>query len=116
MGIVSRNRITINEIGEEKSEIIMNYKFHLKYWQLPFKNLLKKLFTKWNDKIWNEDYPVKIRRQKILNLNFRDFIGLPLKRSERKFKGKKYKLVLPVKRYKNSSRDQHPLSFKRESN
>ena len=37
-----------------------------------------------------------------------------MKRSEREFKGENYKLVLPVKRYKNSSRDQHPLSFKKE--
>ncbi len=114
LGIVSRNKITINEIDKQKSEIIMNYKFLLKYWQLPFKNLLRKLFTKWNERIWNEDYPVKIRRQKILNMNFKDFIGLPMKRSEREFKGENYKLVLPVKRYKNSSRDQHPLSFKKE--
>ena len=114
LGIVSRNKITINDIGEQKCEIIMNYKFFLKNWQIPFKNLLKKLFTKWNENIWNEDYPVKIRRQKILNMNFKDFVGLPKKKEDRIFNGKNYKLTLPVKRPKNSSMDQHPLSIKLE--
>jgi len=114
LGIVSRNKISINDIGDQKCEIIMNYKFHLKYWHLPFKKLLKKLFTKWNERIWNEDYPVKIRRQKVLNMNFKDFIGIPKNKGDRVFDGKNYKLVLPIKRYKNSSRDQHPLSFKKE--
>ena len=49
-----------------------------------------------------------------MNINFKDFVGIPKNKGDRVFDGKNYKLVLPIKRYKNSSRDQHPLSFKKE--
>ena len=113
LGIVSRNKITINEIDKSNCEIIMNYKFQLNRWQNLFKPLLRYLFTKWNERIWNEDYPVKIRRQKVLDMNFKDFVGLPNKIQERINK-EQYKLNLPIKRPRNSSRDRHPLSFKKE--
>jgi len=114
LGIDSRNKITINDIGVQKCEIIMNYKFLLKRWHLPFKNLLKRIFLKWNERVWNEDYPVKIRRQKVLNMNFKDFVGLPNNILDRKSQVKIYKLSLPIRRLKNSTRDRHPLSIKYE--
>ena len=74
---------------------------------------LKILIPKWNEKIWIEDYSVKIRRQKILNLNFKDFTGLPTDKNLRKCENQNYIFKLPVPRPKNSSRDLHPLSVKK---
>ena len=31
------------------------------------------MVPKWNEKVWKEDYPIKIRRQKVIDLNFKDF-------------------------------------------
>ena len=68
-------------------------------------------------KVWDEDYNIKIRRQKMLDMNFRDFVGLPKNIEERFFK--KYKIDEmreTIPRPKNSSRDLHPLSIKNKAN
>ena len=89
----------------------MNYKFYLNGWRKLLKFLLKKLVPIWNEKVWQEDLPVKLRRQKMLDLGFEDFIGLP-KEINRRNKNEDYKLKLPIPRPKKSTRDLHPLSIK----
>lgn len=109
-GITSKTTINIKEINGQKCSIKMNYKFYLEGWKIILKPLLKFLIPKWNEKVWREDFNVKIRRQKVLNMNFKDFVGLPEDINER-FSSKKYSISLPIPRPKNSSRDRHPLSF-----
>ena len=67
------------------------------------------MIPKWNKKVWLEDLPVKLRRQKVLEMGHKDFIGLPEEISHRKNHEIK-KTKLPLARPRNSSRDQHPLS------
>ena len=77
------------------------------------KPFLKIMIPKWNEKVWLEDLPIKIRRQKVLNMNFKDFKGLPEKINEReKIKDENYSFKLPIPRPINSSRDRHPLALK----
>ena len=66
---------------------------------------------KWNLKVWEEDYDVKLRREKVLSMNFKDFVGLPDDIKQR-LNSEKPKLRLPIPRPKNSSRDRHPLRTK----
>ena len=107
-GVLSKTTIKIESLGKRKCEINMNYKFYLNGWRKLLKPILKILVPKWNEKVWIEDFPVKIRRQKVIDLNFKDFVGLPDKIEEREFKGD-IKLHLPIPRLKNSSKDKHPL-------
>jgi hypothetical protein len=107
-GVLSKTTITIKSLEKTKCEITMNYKFYLNGWRRLLRPLLKKLIPIWNEKVWREDYPVKIRRQKILDMNFKDFVGLPEKITDRINNNKK-EFKLPIPRPKNSSRDQHPL-------
>ena len=107
-GVLSKTTITIKSLEKTKCEITMNYKFYLNGWRRLLRPLLKKLIPIWNEKVWREDYPVKIRRQKILDMNFKDFVGLPEKITDRINNNKK-DFKLPIPRPKNSSRDQHPL-------
>jgi hypothetical protein len=111
MGVISKTTITINAINASKCSIEMNYKFYLNGWRKILRFLLKKLVPIWNEKVWQEDLPVKLRRQKILDLGFKDFVGLPKEINERK-KNQDYKLKLPIPRPKKSTRDLHPLSIK----
>ena len=75
------------------------------------------MIPKWNEKVWLEDLPIKIRRQKVLNMNFKDFEGLPEKINEReKNKNENLSFKLPLPRPKNSSRDRHPLAFNFKKN
>ena len=41
---------------------------------LRLRPILKILIPKWNQKVWNEDFGIKIRRQKMLDMNFKDFV------------------------------------------
>jgi hypothetical protein len=107
-GVLSKTNITIKSLENTKCEITMNYKFYLNGWRGLLRPLLKKLIPIWNEKVWREDYPVKIRRQKILDMNFKDFVGLPEKITDRINNSKK-EFKLPIPRPKNSTRDQHPL-------
>ena len=94
----------------------MNYKFYLNGWRKILKPFLKIMIPKWNEKVWLEDYPVKIRRQMVLDMNFKDFKGLPKEINSRKLeKNDNNNLFkLPIPRPKNSSRDLHPLSVRSE--
>ena len=105
-GLESKTTIKIEEIDKNNCKINSNYKFHLEGWKIIFKPLLKVLIRKWNEKVWLEDLPVKLRRQKVLEMNFKDFVGLPIKVSDR-YNGTIKDLKLPIARPKNSRRDQH---------
>tara|TARA_B110000438_G_scaffold278372_1_gene301866 strand:+ start:221 stop:811 length:591 start_codon:yes stop_codon:yes gene_type:complete len=105
-GFESKTTITIEEIDKNNCKINMNYKFHVEGWRIIFKPILKSLIKKWNERVWIEDLPIKLRRQKMLEMNFMDFHGLPINSSER-YNGIIKDLKLPIVRPKNSSRDQH---------
>ena len=111
-GILSTITITITEISKKTCKINMNYKFFLDGWKIILKKILEKLITIWNQKVWLEDLPIKLRRQKILDLGFIDFKGLPNKILDRR-SNKEYKLVIPIKRPKKLSRDLHPSNYKK---
>ena len=110
-GVLSKTTIKIKTVEEKKCEINMNYKFYLNGWRKIIKPILKFLVPKWNEKVWLEDLPIKLRRQKVIDMNFKDFIGLPEDINERVFQGNK-DLKLPIPRLINSSRDKHPLKNK----
>ena len=106
--VLSKTTVKISSIEKNMCKITMNYKFYLNGWRKIFKPILKRLIPIWNEKVWLEDLPVKLRRQKVLDMNFKDFSGLPENIEERKSTSD-HKLKLPISRPKNSSRDQHPL-------
>lgn len=110
-GVLSKTTITIIPETESSCNLIMNYKFFLNGWRKVLRPILKKLIPVWNQKVWDEDYGIKIRRQKVLEMGFKDFWGLPdIKVRNENHKIEKIKL--PIIRPRNSSRDQHPLSLK----
>ena len=67
-GVLSKTTISIIPIERSKCKINMNYKFYLNGWRIILKPLLKKLIPMWNEKVWLEDYPVKMRRQKVIDI------------------------------------------------
>lgn len=111
-GVLSKTTITIKSLEKSKCKINMNYQFHLKGWKKILKPILKKLIPVWNERVWLEDYPIKIRRQKVLDMNFKDFVGLPKDVKDRMSQEYKKELKLPIPRPKNSTRDRHPLKIK----
>ena len=109
-GIDSKLTITVKETKKDYCKIKMNYKFNLTGFRIIFYPLLKLMVSRWNEKVWLEDMPVKTRRQMVLRMGFRDFHGLPDKIEDR-FYSDTLKLDLPIKRPRHSTRDTHPLKL-----
>jgi len=100
-GVLSETKVFINDIGHDKCSIKVTYKFYLNGWQKLLIPLLKYLTKKWFQKVWEEDFVLKTRRQKVLRYNFKDFVGLPKKIKDRT-NNDEYILKLPLARPKNS--------------
>ncbi len=82
-GIPSITRIQIHELEQQQSEITVTHRFILRGWTQLLAPLFPKMIERWNKQVWNEDLPLKLRRQQMLNWGFRDFIGLPSTLEER---------------------------------
>ena len=96
-GIPSLTTATYKEISKDKCSVKVNYKFKLIGLKIIFYPLLKFLIPIWNERTWKEDLPLKLRRQKVKRMNFKDFVGLPKKIKDRKFNGP-IDFKLPIKR------------------
>jgi hypothetical protein len=62
-----------------------------------YKGILKYFILKWNKINWEEDMPLKVRRQKAIDLGFRDFRGIVGEE-----RGRKQNVRLPIPRSKDS--------------
>jgi hypothetical protein len=95
-GLFSETTIKINEVNNSECELQINYKFYLRGWLKILQPFLGKMAESWNQKVWNEDLNLKKRRTKLINLGFKDFIGMT------QFSEKIQELELPIKRHKDS--------------
>ena len=93
----SLSTASYKDIGKNKCQVNVNYKFKFSGIQIFFYPLIKFLVPRWNDRTWKEDLPLKLRRQKVLRMNFKDYRGLPDKIKDRKFSGI-IDFKLPIKR------------------
>lgn len=110
LGVTSKTTIKIFPISESKCKIEMTYQFYLNGWRKILRPILKKLVPIWSERVYKEDLPLKLRRQKFLEMGFSDFKGMPPMDKRQNVLVKK--TVLPIPRPKNSSRDRHPLKAK----
>ena len=79
-------------------------------------SFLKKLIPKWNERVWQEDINLKLRRQKVKDMGFKDFIGLNDDREKRVAQDNQTEnIILPIPRPTNSTRDLHPFSIKNKN-
>ena len=109
-GIPSLSTTKYKEISKNKCLVEVNYKFKFTGVQILLYPLIRFLIPRWNERTWNEDLPLKLRRQKIKRMNFRDFKGLPKKLKDRKFYGPA-DFKLPIKRLRKNDNllTKHPF-------
>ena len=109
-GIPSLSTAKYKEIAKDKCLVEVNYKFKFTGLNILFYPLIKYLIPRWNERTWNEDLPLKLRRQKVIRMNFKDFRGLPKKIKERKFLGP-IDFKLPITRLKKNDNKltKHPF-------
>ena len=109
-GIPSLSTATYKDIGKDKCSVSVNYKFQFTGARILLYPLIKFLLPKWNNKTWYEDLPLKLRRQKVKRMNFKDFKGLPNKIEKRKFLGT-INFKIPITRLRKSDNKliKHPF-------
>lgn len=100
-GIPACTTITVKETTKDHCDITMNYKFVLKGWTTLLAPAFPRLSKIWNEQVWVEDLPLKARRQKVLRMGFKDFVGLPTNIEERFYNGD-IPFKLPQMRHKKS--------------
>jgi hypothetical protein len=104
-GVPVLSTIKITETRKDFSVFEMRYQYIFRGWRkffLPIiEPVLRRLVISWNKRQWEEDLSVKLRRQKVLRLGFKDFKGLPNNVSERRYDGP-IECPLPVPRLKDS--------------
>ena len=105
-----RIREDYKDIAKDKCSVSVNYKFKFLGLQILLYPLIKFLIQRWNDRTWHEDLPLKLRRQRVKRMNFKDFKGLPNKIKERKFSGP-IDFKLPISRLKKDDNrlKKHPF-------
>lgn len=97
--------ITVKEVRKDFCEITMNYRVILRGWTEILAPFLPKMIDKWNEQVWLEDLPIKERRQKVLRMGFKDFVGLPSDVENRVYDGH-MPFELPITRHNKS-----PVNF-----
>jgi len=100
-GIPSLSTAKYKDIAKDKCMVEVNYKFKFTGLKILLYPLIKYLIPKWNERTWNEDLPLKLRRQKVKRMNFKDYKGLPNKIKNRKFTGP-IDFKLPISRLRKS--------------
>ena len=75
-GIIARVEMIYDEISEKETKLTNNYSLNVPFIFYPLKPFIKYFIQKWNNENWLEDMPLKLRRQKAVDLGFRDFRGI----------------------------------------
>jgi hypothetical protein len=90
LGLFGIPSITKIAIREDRSDHIVHrttYTFFLRGWRRLLAPVLPAMIRRWNERVWREDLPLKLRRQKMLRHGFRDFVGLPDRIADRRYDG-----------------------------
>jgi hypothetical protein len=104
---LAKNTIEVIPLGEKKTRVKVTYQFSGNFLQSLLFPIFKILIQKWNQQVWLEDLPLKLRRQKALDYGFLDFYGLPAEITERQDRSASYKCEIPVTRIKGIVEDSH---------
>lgn len=96
-GVISKLEMKYIEIEPKKTKLQNIYSLDIPIFFYPIRSWIPKMIQKWNDTNWDEDLPLKMRRQQALDIGFRDFYGrdLEVKKIEPNFR-------LPIARTKDS--------------
>lgn len=112
---LAKNTISLKKISDKKTVVEVTYEFELNFFMNLFRNLITRYITKWNEIVWKEDLPLKLRRQRALEYGFIDWIGLPMKIKNRKDRSNVFKADTPVKYPMDSGLNDHNF-FKKGNN
>jgi hypothetical protein len=106
---LAKNSIELIPMGGKKTKVKVTYQFCGNIFQSLLFPIYKIMIQRWNKKVWLEDLPLKLRRQKALEYGFIDFQGLPIEITERHNKSFTYKCDATVVKTKGIAESSHPF-------
>ncbi len=102
-GIPIVTTVTVKEDREDHCILDISHKFFLMGWKQILKPMLVIMAPRWNERVWQEDLPLKVRRTKVMRLGFKDFYGLPTDMAERHREGKLEFVRIPLSKLREVS-------------
>ena len=78
-GTLETRVVTLIEAVDGGTRIRTHYRVDPAWFWRPFKKLLIARMNRWKDQVWKEDSALLLRRQKVLQMGFKD--GMPIKTS-----------------------------------
>ena len=96
LGVIASADYQFDGIQRDQTRVTITYRFYLQGWRILLAPILSWQIARWSARIWGEDLPVKLRRQRMMRLGFKDFAGLPDSVADRHNDGDvPFKLPLP---------------------
>jgi hypothetical protein len=107
---LSKTEIAIQPINSHTCNVSVNYKFALPFPFSLLKGLLETMLPRWFVTVYNEDMPLRIRRQRVLDAGFKDYRGMSVHRGETdKMAASDYICNLPILPSPGSPLLNHPF-------
>lgn len=75
-GLRLDQRIHMKELGPDRCLVKSEYTLEVPFFVKPFEFLFRRITQKWFDQTWDEDAPMRLRRQRVWKLGFRNFAGI----------------------------------------
>ena len=76
IGLVLDQTIHLTDIGPDRCLVATEYRFKAPLFVKALAPLWKLITDRWFINTWDEDAPMRLRRQQVWNLGFRDFVGI----------------------------------------
>jgi hypothetical protein len=76
LGLMVDQTITLEDRGPDRCVVASEYRLEAPSFMKPLEPLWRRITEQWFIDTWDEDAPMRLRRQKVWNLGFRDFAGI----------------------------------------
>ena len=76
IGLVLDQTIHLTDIGPDRCLVATEYRLKAPFFFKALAPLWKRITDRWFINTWDEDAPMRLRRQQVWNLGFRDFVGI----------------------------------------
>jgi hypothetical protein len=76
LGLVVDQTITLKDLGPDRCLVTSEYRLEGPVFIKLLEPVWRRMTHQWFLNTWDEDAPMRVRRQKVWNLGFRDFVGI----------------------------------------
>jgi hypothetical protein len=76
LGMTLDQKMIFEDLGPEKCKVTCEYRLEVPGFMKVFEPLWKRITAQWFIDTWDEDAPMRLRRQQVWKLGFRDFLGI----------------------------------------